>query len=72
MKKIILSFLLIFNLSLFGQSLIPTKFGLKIGANLDNLQIMANDGIKPSNNSSMSGITGGICVYIPLLSLIHI
>ena len=66
MKKIILFILLLSNLGLTAQSLIPTRIGIKLGTNLDNVRIIAEEGVQPTSNSSISGIIGGLCVYIPL------
>jgi len=66
MKKIILFTLIITSLGVNAQSLIPTKFGLKVGLNMANLNITPTDGVTPTENSTQMGIAAGICVHIPL------
>ena len=66
MKKIILLTLIISSLGVNAQSLIPTKFGLKVGLNMANLDITPTDGVVPAENSTLMGIAAGICVHIPL------
>jgi hypothetical protein len=67
MKKISLITLLAFlAIVTSAQSLIPTKFGLKVGLNMANLNITPTDGVTPTVNSSQIGIAAGACVHIPL------
>jgi len=66
MKKIILFTLIILSLGANAQSLIPTKFGLKVGLNMANLNITPSDGVAPTKNSTQMGLEAGICVHIPL------
>ena len=66
MKKIILLTLIISSLVVNAQSLIPTKFGLKVGLNMANLNITPTDGVTPTENSTQMGIAAGICIQIPL------
>jgi long-subunit fatty acid transport protein len=66
MKKIILLTLIISSLGVNAQSLIPTKFGLKVGLNMANLNITPTDGVTPTENSTQMGIAAGICIHIPL------
>ena len=54
MKKIILFILLLSNLGLTAQSLIPTRIGIKLGTNLDNVRIISEEGVQPTSNSSIS------------------
>jgi len=49
-----------------AQSLIPTKFGLKVGMNYANLNITPIEGVKPTDNSAQIGIAAGVCVHIAL------
>jgi len=50
-----------------AQSLIPVKYGIKVGLNFSNLNITpVIDGVKPTDNSSQSGISAGFIVHIPL------
>ena len=50
-----------------AQSLIPVKYGIKVGLNFSNLNITpAIDGVKPTDNSSQMGIAAGFIVHIPL------
>jgi len=66
MKKIILFTLIISSIGVNAQSLIPTKFGIKVGLNMANLDIIPSDGVVPTENSTQMGIAAGICVHIPL------
>ena len=49
-----------------SQSLIPTKVGLKIGLYSSNLYLQPIEGIKPVKSAMQTGITGGLCISIPL------
>jgi len=50
-----------------AQSLIPVKYGIKVGLNFSNLNITpVIDGVKPTDNSSQMGIAAGFIVHIPL------
>ena len=67
MKKTTLILALTFcTIASTAQSLIPTKFGLKLGVNYANLNINPVEGIKPTDNSAQIGIAAGVCVHIAL------
>jgi hypothetical protein len=67
MKKISLITLLAFlAITTSAQSLIPTKYGIKVGVNISSLSISSIEGVNPTINSSQIGIAAGACVHIPL------
>lgn len=66
MKNVLLLIIIISTVNVNGQSLIPTKLGLKLGLYANNLNIMPIDGVKPVESSIKTGITGGLCISIPL------
>jgi len=49
-----------------AQSLIPMKYGIKVGANISNIISTSNEGVKNIENSSLIGITGGFYMAIAL------
>ena len=67
MKKIITFFLIVVvNLSLQAQSLLPTKYGVKLGSNIANVIPQANDGVENFDGSELIGFTGGFYMEIAL------
>jgi long-subunit fatty acid transport protein len=67
MKKISLITLLAFlAITTSAQSLIPTKYGIKVGVNISSLSISSIEGVNPTVNSSQIGIAAGGCIHIPL------
>ena len=66
MKKILLFIIIISTIKVSGQSLIPTKIGVKLGLHANSLNIEHIDGVKPAESSMQTGVTGGLCVSIPL------
>ena len=68
LKKIILliTFLACLTITASAQSLLPTKYGIKVGLNFSSLSISSIEGVKPTVNSSQIGIAAGACVHIPL------
>ena len=67
MKKIItITFIALINLSLSAQSLLPVKYGIKLGANIANINSSANTGVENISTSSKIGITGGLYIEVPL------
>ena len=78
MKKSILITLITFlTIGLDAQSLIPIKYGIKVGLNISSLSVSRtekgiNEGVEETNNSSQIGIAAGGCVYIPLSDKWHI
>jgi long-subunit fatty acid transport protein len=49
-----------------SQSLIPIKYGIKVGLNSSSISTSSIEGVKPTVNASQIGISAGACVYIPL------
>jgi len=67
MKKSILIILItLLTIGLNAQSLLPIKYGIKVGVNISSLSISAIEGVKEPINSSQIGIAAGACAYIPL------
>ena len=67
MKKISLMALLAFlTIATSAQSLIPTKYGVKVGVNISTLSISSIEGVSPTVNSSQIGVSAGVCVHISL------
>jgi len=68
LKKIILliTFLACLTITTSAQSLLPTKYGIKVGLNFSSLSISSIEGVKPTVNSSQIGIAAGACFHIPL------
>ena len=67
MKKIasilVISFLTI---ATSAQSLIPMKYGIKVGANISNIISTSNEGVKNIESSALIGISGGFYMEIAL------
>ena len=67
MKRIsILTFIALFALGLNGQSLLPTKYGIKAGINIANINSTPNEGIANIDNSTLIGLSAGFYMEIPL------
>ncbi|MEC7864163.1 MAG: outer membrane beta-barrel protein, partial [Bacteroidota bacterium] len=67
MKKItILTLIALLSLGLNAQSLLPIKYGLKVGANLANITSIPNDGVENIESSVLIGVAGGFYMEIPL------
>ena len=67
MKKItLLIFITYISLGAFAQSLLPTKYGIKLGANIANVSSTANEAVKNIDNSALIGVTGGFYMEIAL------
>jgi hypothetical protein len=49
-----------------AQSLLPTKYGIKVGANIANIYSTANEGVKNIDNSPLIGVAGGFYMEIAL------
>ena len=49
-----------------AQSLIPIKYGVKVGANISNIISVPNEGVKNIETSSQIGIAGGFYMEIAL------
>jgi|TARA_B110000459_G_scaffold177995_1_gene202935 long-subunit fatty acid transport protein len=52
--------------TIFAQSLIPIKYGFKVGSNISNINSTANEGVKNIETSSQIGIAGGFYMEIAL------
>ncbi|MEC9209190.1 MAG: porin family protein [Bacteroidota bacterium] len=67
MKKITtLTLISLLSLGLNAQSLLPIKYGLKVGANLANITSISNDGVENIESSVLIGVAGGFYMEIPL------
>ena len=74
MKRIsTLTFIALFSLGLNGQSLLPTKYGIKAGINIANVSSTTNiltsekgDPTKNIETSALIGFSGGFYMEIPL------
>ena len=67
MKKITtLTFIVLLSLGLNAQSLLPKKYGIKVGANIANITSTSNDGVANIDNSALIGVAGGFYMEIPL------
>ncbi len=67
MKKIsLITLLACLTIVSSSQSLIPVKYGIKVGLNSSNLNISRIEGAKPTTSSSQIGISAGACIQIPL------
>ena len=65
-KIIILIFIVFISFGLSAQSLLPTKYGIKIGSNIGNIVSKANDGVENLDNSTLTGFSGGFYMEIAL------
>ena len=54
MKKILISLLIISSFVVNAQSLLPNKYGFKVGVNISDLKSTANDGVDNINTKSVS------------------
>ena len=67
MKNIItLTFIALVSLGVNAQSLLPTKYGIKVGANIANIISTPNDGVENIDNTSLIGVAGGFYMEIAL------
>ena len=67
MKKItLLTFIAFIGFSVSAQSLLPMKYGIKLGANIANISSTPNEGVKNIDNSPLVGIAGGFYMEIAL------
>jgi len=64
MRRIILLTLISLSIGVNAQSLIPTKFGVKVGANIANIATTPNEGVKNTDNSALIGVSGGFYMEI--------
>ena len=65
-KSILLSLITLLTIGLNAQSLIPTKYGIKVGVNIANIISTPIDEVKNITPSSKIGITGGFYMEIAL------
>ena len=67
MKKIvsIIAFAFI-TITSSAQSLIPIKFGIKVGTNISNINSIPNKGVKNIEHSAINGIAGGLYVEVAI------
>jgi len=65
-KTITLTLVTIITLSLNAQSLLPTKYGVKIGANIVNIHSESSTGAQDIKSSALIGVSGGFYMQIPL------
>jgi long-subunit fatty acid transport protein len=67
MKNIItLTFIALVSLGVNAQSLLPTKYGIKVGANIANIISTPNNGVENIDNTSLIGLAGGFYMEIAL------
>ena len=67
MKKIASILALVFlTTASSAQSLIPIKYGIKVGTNISNIISTSNEGVKNIENSALIGIAGGFYMEIAL------
>ena len=65
-KTITLTLVNLITLNLNAQSLLPKKYGVKIGANIANIHSEANTGAQNIKSSALIGVSGGFYMEIPL------
>ena len=65
-KTITLTLVTLIALNLNAQSLLPKKYGVKIGANIANIHSEANTGAQNIKSSALIGVSGGFYMEIPL------
>lgn len=65
-KTTIYIFTAFITLNLSGQSLLPVKYGMKIGANIADFNSTTNDGVENIESSSLVRASGGFYMEIPL------
>jgi long-subunit fatty acid transport protein len=67
MKKIILlTIVVLLSFGANAQSLLPTKYGIKVGINISNVTSTANEGVKNIETSPILAIAGGLYMEIAL------
>lgn len=67
MKKITtLAMIISLTIGVNGQSLLPKKYGIKVGTNIANISSTTNEGSKEIESSALIGIAGGFYMEIPL------
>jgi len=66
MKKIILLTLIISSIGVNAQSLLPIKYGIKVGANITNISSTPNEGVKNIDHTALIGVAGGFYMEIAI------
>ena len=67
MKKItLLSIITLISFGVNAQSLLPTKYGVKVGLNIANVTSTPNDGVKNIETTPLLGVAGGFYMEIAL------
>ena len=66
MKKIILLTLIISSIGVNAQSLLPIKYGIKVGANIANISSTPNEGVKNIDHIALIGVAGGFYMEIAI------
>ena len=67
MKKITLfSIITLISFGVNAQSLLPTKYGVKVGLNIANVTSTPNDGVKNIETTPLLGVAGGFYMEIAL------
>ena len=67
MKKIASILALVFlTITINAQSLIPIKYGIKVGSNISNISSTSNEGVKNIESSALIGVSGGFYMEIAL------
>ena len=67
MQRIItLTFIIFISLGLSAQSLLPIKYGIKLGSNIANIVSQSNDGVENLDNSALIKVNGGFYMEIAL------
>jgi len=66
MKRIILFTLIISSIGVNAQSLLPTKYGIKVGTNIANISSTPNEGVKNIDNTALIGIAGGFYMELAI------
>jgi len=73
MKKITtLIFVSLISWSLNAQSLLPIKYGIKVGANIASISATQNDGSSPIEEPGLIGVSGGFYMQIPINNKLYI
>lgn len=67
MNKItLLTIVFLLSLGANAQSLLPTKYGIKVGLNIANVTSTPNEGVKNIENTPILGVAGGFYMEIAL------
>ena len=65
-KTLLLTFNFLLVLTISAQSLLPNKYGFKIGVNQSNIHTIPKEGVKEPETFSKIGLCGGFYMQIPL------